>query len=106
MSDGSTLVVGMPFAKVVIAACMVAASAAQLAVQQWWNSVARRTTKRDCAGSMRLILDCASAYASSGLELAKYGACGVCALSEWQREHHGTSTGCQMVDGRPAELGG
>src|SRR5580700_1732111 len=95
MRLGFTLVVGMPLANAVMAACMVAAFAAQFD-QQWWNSVARRTTKRDCAGLMRLIFGCASAYASSTLELAKYGDCGVSALSEWQREQYGTSSGCQM----------
>src|SRR5210317_235821 len=55
-----------------ISSCISWESSVQL-VQQLWNSLRRRTTSRDAAGLLRLIFDCAAAYASPTTELAKNG---------------------------------
>jgi len=91
-SVGSTWVRGIWLANEVIAASMVAASLAHTS-QQLWNSVPRRTTKRDWAGSSRSIFAWAFEYASTGSLLAKYGCCGVTAEGEWQREQYLVSSG-------------
>jgi hypothetical protein len=51
----------MPAAKASICACMALASAAQLEVQQLWDSSLRRTTKRERPGLSRSILARAAA---------------------------------------------
>src|SRR5487761_225417 len=63
--EEGTLVAGIVLAKFVMAASIWAAlpgqSGAPPAVvgQQWCDSLASRSTKRDAAGSSRLIFDCA-----------------------------------------------
>src|SRR5262245_43226588 len=86
---GSTTVGAIAFAIAVMPACINAASCAQLTVggvsaQQLWNSVPRRTTKRELAGLSRSIFFCAAAYATSMSSLAKNGDCGTGASSLWQ----------------------
>src|SRR5688572_12813503 len=57
-------------------------------LQQLWDSERRRTTRRDWAGSSRLIFDLRAAYASSESLLAKNGCTGTAAFGAWQRAQY------------------
>ena len=78
---------------------MTFASLAQLAVQQLWNSLRRRSTNREFAGSSRSILGLTASYAActatrcSDGPSAKNGCCFTRELEEWQPEQNCDSDG-------------
>src|SRR5512147_194200 len=101
---GSTEVGVMPAAKFVIAVCIAFASFVQLAVQQLWDSLRNRSTKREFAGSSRSIFGLAASYAAStAIALlagpsAKNGCCFTDALELWQREQNCETIGYTVVE--------
>ena len=96
---GSTEVGVTPLLKFWIAVCMAVASFAQLAVQQLWNSLRRRITKRDSDGSSKSIFYFAASYASSTAvrslagPSAKNGCCLSAVSDAWQFEQCCSSSG-------------
>ena len=106
---GSTDVGTTPLLKAWIAACMSFASLAQLDVQQLCDSLRKRTTKREIAGSSRFIFDFAASYASSTASLslggpsAKNGCCLSAVSDAWHSEQNCSSTGYTVA--RTARLG-
>src|SRR5688572_8445029 len=87
-----------------MAASMTFASLTQLCVQQLWNSLRKRSTKREIAGSSRFIFDFAASYASAiesaslGGPSAKNGCCFSAVSEAWHSEQCCSSTGYTVVE--------